>query len=278
MDCMVSGVEKSQTRLSDFHFTSLHRGNKQDDVIEEASEEAPVNWILKVQSESAMVRGEKRTFQAIGRAESGQWWLYSSSSRKVHGDDEEQGEGRYRNKFREIRQAPIYIGGTMVKKVEVKVAQSCLTVSPWASLGQNTGVGSLSPLQGIFPTQASNPGLLHCRQILYQLSHKGSPRILEWIAYPFSRGSSWPRNQTRVSCMAGGFFTNWAIREAPSGKEASCQNRRCKRHKLDPGSGRFPWRRVWQPTLFSPGEAYGKRSLSGYSPWGCIESDTTEAI
>ena len=43
MDCMVSGVEKSQTRLSDFHFTSLHRGNKQDDVIEEASEEAPVN-------------------------------------------------------------------------------------------------------------------------------------------------------------------------------------------------------------------------------------------
>ena len=46
---------------------------------------------------------------------------------------------------------------------------------------QNTGVGSLSLLQGIFPTQGSNPGLLHCRQILYQLSHQGSPRILEWI-------------------------------------------------------------------------------------------------
>ena len=59
--------------------------------------------------------------------------------------------------------------------------------SPWNSLGQNTGVGSLSLLQGIFPTQGSNPGLLHCRQILYQLSHKGSPRILEWVAYPFSR-------------------------------------------------------------------------------------------
>ena len=128
----------------------------------------------------------------------------------------------------------------MVKKVEVKVAQSCLTVSPWTSLGQNTGVGSLSPLQEIFPTQASNPGLPHCRQILYQLSHKGSPRILEWVAYPFPRGSSWPRNQTRVSCLAGGFFTNWAIREAPSCKEASCQNRRCTRHNLDPGSGRFP--------------------------------------
>ena len=86
--------------------------------------------------------------------------------------------------------------------------------SPWNSLVQNTGVGSLSLLQGIFPTQGLNPGLPHCRQILYWLSHKGSPRILEWVAYPFSRGSSWPRNQTRVSYIAGGFFTNWAIRAA----------------------------------------------------------------
>ena len=56
----------------------------------------------------------------------------------------------------------------------------------------------------------------HCRQVLYQLSHKGSPRILEWVAYPFSRGSSWPRNWTGVSCIAGKFFTNWATREALS--------------------------------------------------------------
>ena len=54
--------------------------------------------------------------------------------------------------------------------------------SPWNFPGQNTGVGSLSLLQGLFPTQGSNPGLPHCRQILYQLSHKGSPRILKWIA------------------------------------------------------------------------------------------------
>ena len=47
--------------------------------------------------------------------------------------------------------------------------------SPWNSPDQNTGVGSLSLLQGIFPTQGTNPGLLLCRQILYQLSHKGSP-------------------------------------------------------------------------------------------------------
>ena len=58
--------------------------------------------------------------------------------------------------------------------------------SPWTSPGQNTGVGSLSLLQGIFPTQGPNPGLLHCGQILYQLSHKGSPRLLEWVVYPLS--------------------------------------------------------------------------------------------
>ena len=40
--------------------------------------------------------------------------------------------------------------------------------------------------RGLFPTQGSNPGLPHCRQILYQLSHQGSPRILKWVAYPFS--------------------------------------------------------------------------------------------
>ena len=45
--------------------------------------------------------------------------------------------------------------------------------------------------------QGLNPGLLHCRQILYQLSHKGSPRILEWVVFPFSRGSSEPGIELR---------------------------------------------------------------------------------
>ena len=48
--------------------------------------------------------------------------------------------------------------------------------SPWNSPGWNTGVSSLSLFQGIFPTEGLNPRLLHCRQILYQLSHKGSPK------------------------------------------------------------------------------------------------------
>ena len=75
-------------------------------------------------------------------------------------------------------------------------------------------MGSCSLFQGIPPTQGSNPGLPHYSLILYQLSHKGSPRILEWLAYPFSRGSSQLRNWTRVSCIAGRFFTSWATREA----------------------------------------------------------------
>ena len=127
------------------------------------------------------------------------------------------------------------------------VVCSCLRphglYSPWNSPGRNTGEGSLSLLQGIFPIQGSNPGFLHCRQILYLLSHQGSPvivcmsaqslqscptlcnhmdcsppgssihgilqaRILEWVAISFSRGPSQPRNRTQVSCIAGRFFTN----------------------------------------------------------------------
>ena len=76
--------------------------------------------------------------------------------------------------------------------------------------------------RGIFPTQGSNPGLLHCQWILYQLSHQGNPIILEWVAYPFSSESSWLRNQSRVSCIAGGFFTNWAIKEALKKGNARC--------------------------------------------------------
>ena len=62
--------------------------------------------------------------------------------------------------------------------------------SPWNSPGQNIGVRTFSLLQGIFPTQGLNPGLLYCRWILYQLSYRESPRILEKVAYPFSKGSS----------------------------------------------------------------------------------------
>ena len=74
--------------------------------------------------------------------------------------------------------------------------------SPGNSTGQNSGADSLSLLQGIFPTQGSNPGLPNCRQ----LSHKGNPRILEWVAYPFSNRSSWLGNPPGISCTAHRFL------------------------------------------------------------------------
>ena len=67
------------------------------------------------------------------------------------------------------------------------------------SPGKNTGVGCLALLQGIIPAQGSNPGLPHCRQILWHLSHQGSPSILEWVADPFFLGRSpgiFPRQES----------------------------------------------------------------------------------
>ena len=92
-----------------------------------------------------------------------------------------------------------------LKKVRLKCSLVSDSLRPhglyslWKSLGQNTGVDSLSLLQGIFPAQGLNPSLPHCRWILYQLSHKGSPRILEWLAYPFSHS---PQGH-KVSDMTG---------------------------------------------------------------------------
>ena len=52
-------------------------------------------------------------------------------------------------------------------------------------------------------------------------------------------------------------------------------NKRCE---FNPWLRKIPWKRAWQPTLvFLPGESHGERSLVGYSPWGCKESDITEA-
>ena len=92
------------------------------------------------------------------------------------------------------------------------------------SPGRNTGAGCHGLLPRIFLTQASNlgllpcgqiPGLLHCRRIIYHLSHKGSPRIRKWVDYPFSSGSSLPRNRTRVSRIGGGLFTKLSYQGSP---------------------------------------------------------------
>ena len=81
--------------------------------------------------------------------------------------------------------------------------------SPWNSPGQNTGVGCLSLLQRIFPTQGSNPGLLHCRWILYQLSHKGSP-LLKSQKQKLGVGS-----KSRVLCMPPACSTTTGMGKPP---------------------------------------------------------------
>ena len=105
------------------------------------------------------------------------------------------------------------------------VSQLCLTLCdsrdcnpPGSSVhgdspGKSTRVGCHALLQEVFPTLGLNPDLPHCRWILYCLSHQGSPRILEWVAYPFSRESSQSMNWTGIFCIAGGFFTSLATRE-----------------------------------------------------------------
>ena len=99
----------------------------------------------------------------------------------------------------------------------MKVAQLCPTFCDLElSTPERFEVGGHSLLQGIFQTQGLNPGLWHYRWILYQLSYQGSPRILECIAYSFSRGSSQPRNQTGLSCIAGRFLYQLSYQGSPN--------------------------------------------------------------
>ena len=87
-------------------------------------------------------------------------------------------------------------------------------------------------------------------------------RILEWVAFHFSRGSSQPRDRTQVSCIAGGFFTSWAQGTV----HLNLVRLNCRR-------------RQWHPTpVLLPGKSHGQRSLVRCSPWGCYRSDTTERL
>ena len=84
-------------------------------------------------------------------------------------------------------------------------------------------------------------------------------RILEWVAIPFFRGSSWPGDQNQVSCIAGGFFTTWATRETLG---------------LIPGSGSSPGKRNGNPLQYSClGNPINRGTWwTTYSPWGCKET------
>ena len=128
--------------------------------------------------------------------------------------------------------------------------QPTTLLHPWDSPGKSAGVGCHFLLQRIFLTQGLNPGLPHCRQTLYHLSHQGSQE---------KRPSSPTHPGFKLSQLFLG-LPRWCC-----GQETARQCRRLKRHGFNPWVGKIPWRRAWQPTpVFLPGESHK-------------HSDTTEA-
>ena len=153
------------------------------------------------------------------------------------------------------------------------------------------------------------PTLCDCDPGDYTVHGILQARILEWVAFPFSRGSSQPRDRTQVSRITGRFFTSWATREAQPalsvrstkysryeqshsypkycGEWASQAALVIKNLPANAGGievwadcwvGKIPWRREWQPTLvFLLGESDVQKSLADYSPWIHKVLDTTEA-
>ena len=98
--------------------------------------------------------------------------------------------------------------------------------------------------------------------------------VLQWVAISFSRGSSWPRDQTQVSHIAGRCFTIWVTRDAPDGKESACNTRD---QDSIPVLGRSLGGGQGNPLQYScPEKPHGQRNLVGYSPWGLKELDTTD--
>ena len=146
----------------------------------------------------------------------------------------------------------------------------------------NTGVGSLSLLHGIFPTQRSNPGLPHCRRILYQLSNQGSnardlgliPRSGRSPDQGMATHSSGNGEWSLVKSLRLLIF--WGLPWCLSGKESACNVGDLGLLSF-PWVRKIPWRRTQQPTpVVLVGESRGQRSLAGYSPHGHKELDTTE--
>ena len=123
---------------------------------------------------------------------------------------------------------------------------------PWNSPGKNTRVGCHTLLQGIFLTHGLNPGLLHCRQILYQLSHQGSSIASQLSIKRRGRNGGSPSKRIHLQYGRPG-FNLWVEK--------------------------IPWRSAWQPTVvFLLEESLRQRSLAGYSPWGFKESNTAKRL
>ena len=157
-------------------------------------------------------------------------------------------ENFQQNKFKEIRlrQINIYIYIYILYiNTHILVAQLCLTLC--------------NPME-CSPPGSSVEGILQSRK-------------LKWVAIPFSRGSSWPRDQPASLTLAG----KRTICQSSLVKNLPANAGDLRVCRLGPWVRKIPWRRAWQPTpVFLPGESHGQRSLGNYSPQGPTEADKTE--
>ena len=132
---------------------------------------------------------------------------------------------------------------------EVKVAQSCLTLCnpSWNSPDQNTGVGSLSLLQGIFSTQGSNPDFPHCRRILYQISHKGSP--VTWYLEPKPSLLGQGEWQSRAFSIFSSISDLYSQDTSSPFPLPSCDNQNISSYHLMSPKGQITLAPSWEPLL-----------------------------
>ena len=145
--------------------------------------------------------------------------------------------------------------------------------SPWNCPGHNPGVGSLSLLQGIFPTQGLNPDLLQFRRPRfnpglgrsavegkgYPLQCSGLDNSMDCIVYGVTK------SRTRLGDFQFHLkiLAHWGFPDSSADKESTCQ---CRRPGFNPWVRKIPWRRAWQATpVLLPGESQGQRNLAGYS-------------
>ena len=175
---------------------------------------------------------------------------------------------------------------------------------PWDSPGKNTGVGChvlLQCMKGKSESEVTQScptlsDLMDCSLPGSSTHWTFQPRILEWVAIPFFRGSSWPRDWTQVSWIAGRFFVclyskgktdtydflslAWRIPWMEEPGRLQSMGSLSVGHDWSTSLSLFTfmhWRRQWQPTpVYLPGESQGRGNLVGCRLWGRTESDMTE--
>ena len=122
-------------------------------------------------------------------------------------------QGRAWNRFRKSQLCPHCDLKLLANKLPDKML-FCSSKPPQFSSVTQSCLTLCDPFWGQMKVKVTEPCPALCDSMDYTVHGILQARILEWVAFSFSRGSSWPRNQTRVFCIAGRFFTNWAMRKA----------------------------------------------------------------